>query len=336
VRPADGPGRGYDAAVDRLTRFAWVVLGYNILVILWGAVVRATGSGAGCGSHWPLCNGEVVPRAQATATLIEFSHRLTSGVALLLVLALLVWVFRVRPRGHPTRGAALWAMVFMLGEAAVGAMLVLFELVAENRSLARGLFMAMHLVNTFFLLGALALTAHFAGGGPPQRLRGRTREATLLALAAFLVLLSSASGAVAALGDTLFPSQTLAEAMRADLSATSHLLVRLRVLHPFVAVATAALLVALSIAAGRFAFDRSVKRLARTLAGLAVMQTALGAVNVLLLAPVVLQLLHLLLADVVWIVFVLLAATRLQAEAVAHPAASEAPDVTLPVGARAR
>jgi heme a synthase len=322
--------------VDRLTRFAWVVLGYNILVILWGAVVRATGSGAGCGSHWPLCNGEVVPRAQATATLIEFSHRLTSGVALLLVVALLVWVFRARPRGHPARSAAAWTMAFMLGEAAVGAMLVLFELVAENRSLARGLFMATHLVNTFFLLGALALTAHFAGGGPPLRLRGRTREAALLALAAFLVLLSSASGAVAALGDTLFPSQTLAEALRADLRATSHLLLRLRVLHPFVAVATAALLVMLSIMAGRGALDGNVKRLSRTLAGLAVAQTALGAVNVLLLAPVWLQILHLLLADIVWIVFVLLVATRLEVGVVAHPAASEAPEVTLPIGARAR
>ena len=320
--------------MDRLTRFAWLVLGYNILVILWGAVVRATGSGAGCGSHWPLCNGEVIPRAQATATLIEFSHRLTSGLALLLVVALLVWVFRGRPRGHPARSAAAWTMAFMLGEAAVGAMLVLFELVAENRSLARGLFMATHLVNTFFLLGALALTAHFAGGAPPVRLRGRTREASLFGLAAFLLLLSSASGAVAALGDTLFPSQTLAEALRADLSASSHLLLRLRVLHPFVAVATAALLVVLSMLAGRGSLDWNVKRLARTLAGLALAQTALGAMNVLLLAPVWLQLLHLLLADVVWIAFVLLAASRLAAADVSGPALSPASEGALPLGAR--
>jgi heme A synthase len=225
-------------------------------------------------------------------------------------------------------------MAFMLGEAAVGAMLVLFELVAENRSLARGLFMATHLVNTFFLLGALALTAHFAGGAPPVRLRGRTREASLFGLAAFLLLLSSASGAVAALGDTLFPSQTLAEALRADLSASSHLLLRLRVLHPFVAVATAALLVVLSMLAGRGSLDWNVKRLARTLAGLALAQTALGAMNVLLLAPVWLQLLHLLLADVVWIAFVLLAASRLAAADVSGPALSPASEGALPLGAR--
>ena len=78
--------------------YAWAVLGFNLLVILWGAFVRATGSGAGCGSHWPLCNGEVLPRAPALATLIEFSHRLTSGVALLLVIGLVVGAWRGFPR----------------------------------------------------------------------------------------------------------------------------------------------------------------------------------------------------------------------------------------------
>jgi heme A synthase len=306
--------------VDRLSRFAWVVLAYNVLVILWGAVVRATGSGAGCGSHWPLCNGEVVPRAERLATLIEFSHRLTSGIALLLVVALVVAVFRARPRGHAARPAAAWAMGFMLGEAAVGAMLVLFELVADNRSMARGLFMATHLLNTFFLLGALTLTAHFAGGGRPPHLRGRGREVWLFGLACGLVLLTSVSGSVAALGDTLFPSQSLGEALAADLSTTAHALIRLRVVHPFMAVATAAFLTWLAVSVRRAGAGPTARSRGGAVIGLSLGQTVFGALNVLLLAPVWMQVGHLLLADAVWIALVLFGAVRL-AEADARAAA---------------
>jgi heme A synthase len=118
-------------------RLAWVVLIYGVLVIVWGAVVRATGSGAGCGAHWPLCNGDVVPLAPALATVIEFIHRSTSGVILILT-ALLVWAaFRTFPAGHAARRAAIWSMVFVLIEAAVGAGIVLLRLVQDNASLLR-------------------------------------------------------------------------------------------------------------------------------------------------------------------------------------------------------
>ena len=158
---------------DRFTRYAWLVLAANVAVVLWGAAVRATGSGAGCGRHWPLCNGEVLPRAPRLETVIELAHRLSSGVALLLVAGLAVAAFRARPPGHPARKAAALSLAFMLSEAAVGAALVLFRLVADNQSMARAMFMGTHLVNTFFLLAALTLTAHFAAGGAPLRLRGQ-------------------------------------------------------------------------------------------------------------------------------------------------------------------
>ena len=86
---------------SKLARFAWFVLAWNVVVILWGAYVRATGSGAGCGAHWPLCNGEVVPRAPTAAMLIEFSHRLSSGLALVAVIVLAVWIWRTVAAGHP-------------------------------------------------------------------------------------------------------------------------------------------------------------------------------------------------------------------------------------------
>jgi len=190
----------------RLARFAWLVLGYVVAVILWGAYVRATGSGAGCGAHWPLCNGEVVPRAPDAEMLVEFSHRITSGLALLAVVALLAWVRRGCARGHPARRAAGWSLVLMLTEAAVGAGLVLFRLVADNASMARALFMAVHLVNTFLLLACLALTAHFLSGGRPVRVSSRPGVAGVLAAGFAGLLLAGVSGAIAALGDTLFPA----------------------------------------------------------------------------------------------------------------------------------
>jgi heme A synthase len=75
-------------------RFAWFVVVYNIAVILWGAYVRATGSGAGCGSHWPLCNGALFPATANTQTTIEFTHRVTSAVSLVLVAILLILCWR--------------------------------------------------------------------------------------------------------------------------------------------------------------------------------------------------------------------------------------------------
>ncbi|HRO25313.1 MAG TPA: COX15/CtaA family protein, partial [Promineifilum sp.] len=154
-------------------RYAWFVLTFLILVILWGAFVRATGSGAGCGSHWPLCNGVVVPREPRIETLIELTHRVTSALSGVLVLAMLFWAFRLFPKGHIVRKAAAWSTVFIITEGLVGAGLVLFEWVAHNQSVRRAISMAVHLVNTFLLLAAVALTAWWAGAGSDYRLRLR-------------------------------------------------------------------------------------------------------------------------------------------------------------------
>ncbi|HYH47695.1 MAG TPA: COX15/CtaA family protein [Thermoanaerobaculia bacterium] len=297
--------------MSRLARFAWIVVAYNLAVILWGAAVRATGSGAGCGSHWPLCNGEMVPREPGLQTLIEYSHRLTSGLALVLVLALAVAAFRRRPARHPARRAAVASVILILTEAAVGAGLVLFELVADNQSMARAMFMATHLLNTFLLVGALTLTAHFAGSGERFRLRGQglVGGAVLLGLAG--LLLSGVSGAIAALGDTLFPATSLAHALEQDLSPTAHILIRLRLFHPGIAVAAGACLLFLAPRLRQRRPAPAVRRLANWTTGLVFLQLLAGAVNVLLLAPVWMQMVHLLLADVLWIAVVLLGATAL-------------------------
>jgi heme A synthase len=294
----------------RLSRFAWSLLAYNVAVILWGAYVRASGSGAGCGSHWPLCNGEVIPRLPATATIIEFSHRLTSGLALVGVVILYFWTRQVRPAGDLARWAAAASVIFMLSEAAVGAGLVLFRLVADNASMARALFMAAHLTNTFVLLAALTLTAWWLSGGSAPAPREHPRPAVAWAFSAAAFLVASISGAVAALGDTLYPSASLVEGLRADLSAASHFLIRLRMLHPVLAVSAVA--IAMLVAPRLVRDDDAIgQRLARMVIALSGLQLVAGLTNVLLLAPIWMQLVHLLLADAVWISLVLLGAQAL-------------------------
>jgi len=292
-------------------KYAWAVLFWNVLVVLWGAFVRASGSGAGCGAHWPTCNGQVIPLSPAINTLIEFSHRLMSGVALLLVIGLLVWVWRAVPRSHPARLGAGFSMFFIITEALVGAGLVLFQWVAKDVSLGRVISIAVHLVNTFFLLAALTLTAWWASGGQPVRLRGQGKTIWIFGLALLGVLLLGISGAITALGDTLFPAASLSEGMQQDLSATANFLVRLRIWHPFIAVSVG---IYLAVFAFRFILSGAhvlVRQLAGIFSGLFLVQLTAGAVNVILLAPVWMQLVHLMLADSVWIILVLLAASFL-------------------------
>jgi heme A synthase len=283
---------------DRLTRFAWFVLAYNVAVVLFGSVVRATGSGAGCGNNWPTCRGGVVPTSGTVETVIEFTHRATSGIALILVFVLAYRVFRSRPRGDAARVAVAAAAVFVVGEALIGAALVLFEWVADDESNGRAISIALHLVNTLLLIGALTLTAWTLGGGRVPERPLPVRERRLLGLAATGLMIVGAAGAITALGDTLFPSESLLEGIRNDFTGT--FIVRLRWIHPIVAVVTGFYLLWL-----RNLFEAGDRRIGGVLATLVVVQLALGVLNVLLLAPVWMQVVHLLVADAIWIAFVL-------------------------------
>lgn len=295
--------------LTRFSKFAWFVLIFNLGVILWGAYVRATGSGAGCGSHWPLCGGEVIPRSENLETLIEFTHRLSSGAAFLLVLGLLIWAWRIYPRGSVVRKAAIFSMVFMITEALVGAGLVLFELVAEDTSTARAVSISIHLINTFLLLAFLTLTAWRASGGKPIELRNQGVLVWLFGMGFVAMLILGVSGALTALGDTLFPVSSLTEGVRQDFSSTAHFLVRLRVLHPTIAVLVSVyLIVIVGWISLKFKLKGN-KKLGRVLTAILVLQLLAGLINVILLAPVWMQLVHLFLADLIWITLVMFAAT---------------------------
>jgi heme A synthase len=288
------------------------VLAYNLLVIAWGAFVRASGSGAGCGRHWPLCNGEVVPRPKSVATIIEATHRATSGIALVAVVVLTVWTLRALPRGHRARRASVASTVFIFTEALVGAGLVLFELVAHDASMKRGLSMILHLGNTFLLLGALTLTAWTLTLETPtaSREQVRARKSLFLrgsiGLALLSVLLLGATGAIAALGDTLFPARSLREGLAQDLSPLAHVFLRLRVLHPFLALATGAVVFVSATVVRAMSAAPRARTLSRIVTVVFATQFTIGLLNVSLLAPVPMQIVHLLMADAVWIALVLM------------------------------
>jgi heme A synthase len=307
--------------LSRFAIYAWGVLAYNLVVILWGAYVRASGSGAGCGSHWPLCNGEIMPVAPRIATLIEFSHRITTSLSGLLVIGLVIGAFRTLPRRHPARLAAVLSLVFILIEGMVGATQVLLGLTADNASVARAVVGSIHLANTFLMLGAMVLTAWWASGGPRPQLRGQGLLSWVFAVGLLGALLVGASGAVTALGDTLFPAESLAAGLQQDFSATAHFLIQLRIIHPILAV----LVGAYSIFAGSLAAARrpsaATKRLAWALGAIFGAQVIVGVVNIALLAPIYMQIIHLFMADMVWLTLVLAAALALAERAPARETA---------------
>ncbi len=316
-------------ALRRARILADATLVFTLAVILWGAFVRATGSGAGCGSHWPMCNGEVLPRAPSIATMIELTHRVTSGLSLLSVVALLFAVRRAFAVGHLARKAAGWSVVLMLVEAALGAGLVLFEKVAGDKSHSRALWMGAHLVNTTLLVGAIGLVCWAVRRETAPTLRRTGRAAYLLFSGLGAMLAVGVTGAIAALGDTLFPARNLAEGLAQDLDPSAHLFVQLRVIHPFLATAGALHLLIVAATFGR-STDASTRRFAARVGLGAAAQVSIGVINLLLAAPVALQLLHLLAADLLWLSLVGLTASALSSPLTSHDEKTASAQPTAP------
>lgn len=309
----------------RFGLFAWIVLAYNIPVILWGAYVRVSFSGDGCGAHWPFCNGQVIPQHMAAPMAIEFTHRAMTSLDTVAAIVMCVWAFLAFPRRHAVRLYSVLSLVFLFIEALLGAGLVLLRYVAKDQSAGRAWYLSAHLTNTMLLLGALTITACVAWKNAAG-IRFRSAPRRLFGALAVVVFVSI-TGTIAALGDTLFPAASLGAGMQQDFSTASSLLLRLRMVHPAIAIIGAAYII--WVAAGFFKrSDRAGARAAATgVMTLTVVQLAAGAVNLSLLAPVWMQLLHLFLADMLWIFLVVLvfeAAACIDAGALKIPLREEA------------
>ncbi len=289
----------------RFAIFAWLVLAYNLPVILWGAYVRVSFSGDGCGAHWPFCNGEVIPQHMAAPMAIEFTHRAMTSVDTVAAIALCVWAFLAFPRKHPVRLYSVLSLTFLFVEALLGAGLVLLRYVAKNQSAGRAWYLSAHLTNTMLLLSALTITAWLASKNA-GRMRVRSVPPRLFGAVA-ITMFVSITGAIAALGDTLFPAASLGAGMQQDLSNASSILLRLRMLHPLIAILGAAYIVWAAAGLSKPKYVGTARNSARRVIALIIFQVVVGAVNLSLLAPLWMQLFHLLIADVLWISLVVLA-----------------------------
>ena len=306
---AEAPAETERLPSPALRRFAWIVLAYFIAVILWGALVRATGSGAGCGDHWPLCNGTVLQHSPRIDTIIEFTHRVTSAISFFAVVGLLVWTLRGTVRGHLARAAAIASVVFTLIEAILGALLVKLGLTAQSRSPLRAPYLALHLTNTLLMLAALTMTAHLL-----SRQNGYLRSHVRLvapvraSIGILVLLVVGVTGSLAALGDTLFPAESLETAFMQDFTAQSAWLVRWRWTHPTIAFVASIFLIWLMVRAAQRSAYWDNRPVSATVLLLLASQYVFGVLDVVLLAPVWLQIVHLLGADLLWATLVVLTA----------------------------
>lgn len=287
--------------MSALKKFNLFTLGYTLLVIVWGAYVRATGSGAGCGEHWPLCNGVVLPNTEEIKTFIEFTHRTTSGLNLVFVVIGYFWARKITPKDSWIRRSAFLSLIAIFLEAILGAGLVLLKHVEMNQSIGRAISISLHLVNTLFLVSTLASLVWYSFH-PVQGLKSAGKwiyrdRFFRIALSVFILL--GISGAIAALGDTLFPATSIAHGIEQDLAHDSHFLVRLRIFHPIIAVIWISLVFIWSKR-----FEKIETNGIRTLLILGItLQFMMGVLNWVLMAPTWMQLVHLFVADLVFVVF---------------------------------
>ncbi|MES2615007.1 MAG: COX15/CtaA family protein [Bdellovibrionota bacterium] len=287
------------------SRYCWIYLVYNFYVILGGAYVRATGSGAGCGAHWPLCQGEVVPNFSLIHTIIEYTHRASSLVVTIGAVLLLVWAFTTTNKGNPIRKSSVALFLFIIVEALLGAVLVKFALVANNSSHFRAIMMALHLITTFMLLASITLTAAWASNFPTPKINFQNKNIFSAFAVLIGLLIVGASGAITALGDTLFRPLYVGEGLISDLQHSSHILKSIRVYHPVFAIVVS---VYTAVTCWKMNIQSSSKIsniLCKIIISVVVIQISLGFLNIALLAPVWMQIAHLFAADLLWVSVVL-------------------------------
>ncbi len=285
--------------INKLSLYGLVV---SVFSIIAGAIVRATGSGDGCGASWPTCNGEIIPELDTPSELIEFSHRSVSGV--LLIITLIIFVKSFKDEVPTLQKKIIWSLTFfVLLEALIGAVIVIYEWVGMNSSVPRIIAVPLHLVNTFGLLGAYTLLFHLT----------RNSKTTLnnffdrgFKIGLFLFLLSGATGSIAALADVVFPSESFITGLGEDFDTNSEVLTRLRILHPIVA---SALSLYLYSEANRLQNEYQV--ITKNIKLLILLGVLLGVSNVISNIILPLSILHLLMADLLWILYVYKSAEKI-------------------------
>jgi cytochrome c oxidase assembly protein subunit 15 len=291
----------------------WVLflLFYTLIVILWGAWVRISHSGDGCGDSWPLCDGQVIPAERDGKTWIEFGHRLKSGLFGFVVLGLFLWGRRIFPPQTKARKYGFLTLAFTISEALLGAKLVLFGLVTDNDSPARALVMAAHMLNSMMLVASITLWWEASAlvdwkwklNHEFQQLRFSLKKFAVSGTLLFTAI--AVSGSIAALSSTLFPSESLLQGLLDELKPDAHYLIRLRGLHPILGTVLGLGFALTAWMIAQQTKDSLLKIRSLKLTMLLVTGVIFGMLTLFLLYPVWMKLTHLLLAHLIWIHLVL-------------------------------
>ena len=175
----------------RFTTLAWSAAACTYLLIVLGAVVRITGSGMGCGDHWPLCNGHLFPPLNEIGTVIEWSHRLVAALVSILVVGLAAYDWWLnRPSGRLAVRPSFVALALLIVQVLLGAITVKLELPAWS--------VVLHLGTAMLLLATLLVAA---SGKAPGFRPGLAVVVTVLAFITVLFgALTANLGAAAACG----------------------------------------------------------------------------------------------------------------------------------------
>lgn len=280
----------------RLLKWWKLLLVYTWFIIVWGAFVRASGSGDGCGKNWPSCHGELFLPNSSVQTLIEYIHRATSGFYGIFVLILVIFTLSIlkkerikRPIYYIIPVVVLFLTIF---EALIGAKLVLSGLVGLNASWSRAIIMIVHLLNTFILVSSIVGGIILYGNRTLDFERPQIGKNWYI-MCTLLLIAVAALGALTALGDTLYPAESLHHGITQDFALGTPWILRLRVFHPVLAVLTVFAITYMTL-------DHLKHKDTRLLLIWAYLVLSIGLVNLLLLAPVHMQLLHLLGAQILW------------------------------------
>jgi len=293
-------------AIRRYRRFAWTIVAFTVVVILSGDLVQATESGAGCGENWPRCNGSLIPAIGDMHTAVEFTHRVVTTVLSISFIVMVVAARRLFGHGHLVWCTALWATGFLILEIFLGAALVLFGWVEDDASWGRVIVDGFHVINTFMLVGAVALVAHFAGGHPGFRVKPAARRDRYLLATIAIFILIAVSGTLNSLADTLY----FTEAVNVDETPIAALLVSIRAIHPAIAIGGGAVIFYLVHLAATQATG-TTEKLALAIQCVIALQFLVGILNIVLLTPLETQIIHLTLADALWLLILIFSAHTL-------------------------
>jgi protoheme IX farnesyltransferase len=302
--------------------YALIVLMYTLATVAWGAIVRATGSGAGCGNHWPFCDGHVLPVFNSYQRIFEFAHRASTGLILPLSIGLVVWARKVFPAGSMGRKASYGVFAMTIVEALIGMVLVLAGWVNTNPSAARAYAMGTHVVSTFILMGFLVAAIQAGRGVPPITLKGQGAVGWMLGACVTCTAMLGISGAISALGHQLWPSK---DVLKAAAAANAPWMVRLQPMHPFLATSIALLTILTVGLLLHLRPTNEVRRASRYVAGAFGAEMCLGVINIWLNAPVWMQAAHLVVADLTFASLIVLAIAALGV-GVPHKDSSDQPE----------